>query len=189
MLEPSETILRQAGPTSDIITSARTNAGHTLDDLSHDRPMLIIFLRHSGCPFCIEAMTDLSKQRRVIESSGVGVVLVHMGDEPGSQEFFDSNGVGDIPRISDPEQKLYMSFGLKRGNLWQLGGPKVWWRVFQAGLVGKRVGKAVGDAWQMPGAFLLHRGEIIAAFRHRSQADRPDYVRLACPRNEFASER
>ena len=31
----------------------------------------------------------------------------------------------------------------------------------------------------MPGAFLLYQGEPVKAFRHRSAADRPDYVELA----------
>ena len=33
--------------------------------------------------------------------------------------------------------------------------------------------------FQMPGAFVLSHGEVLYAFRHRSAADRPDYLELA----------
>jgi hypothetical protein len=38
-----------------------------------------------------------------------------------------------------------------------------------------------GDATQMPGVFLLHRGEILKAFKHKTAADRPDYLDMICP--------
>ncbi|MDX2114256.1 MAG: redoxin domain-containing protein, partial [Planctomycetota bacterium] len=150
MLEPSETLMPVADGLEDTMAGAVTTAGLSLLEMSEQRPTLVVFLRHSGCPFCIEAMADVARQRRAIEQSGVQVVLAHMGPEPAG-EIFEANGVGDLPRISDPEQKLYRAFGLRRGNLWQLGGPKVWWRVFQALSAGRRVGRVVGDAWQMPG--------------------------------------
>lgn len=180
MLEPSDTLMPDIRAVEDTIARTVTNSGRSLLDLSHDKPTLVVFLRHSGCPFCLEALHDIQRQRRVIEDAGTQIVLVHMGPEEADFKMFEAHGVQDLPRIADPDQSLYRSFGLRRGSLWQLGGPKVWLRVFRAVAVGKRVVKASGDAWQMPGVFLLHRGEVIAAYRHTSQADRPDYTRLAC---------
>ncbi|MCC7246762.1 MAG: hypothetical protein IT269_13845 [Saprospiraceae bacterium] len=33
----------------------------------------------------------------------------------------------------------------------------------------------MGDGFQMPGVFLLHKGEIIKSFVHQYPYDRPDY--------------
>lgn len=162
---------------------AVTNGGKSLRELTDARPQLVVFLRHAGCPFCREAASDLSARRKTIEARGVGLVLVHQNTEPEAKEFFAMYGLEDVPRISDPERALYRAFDLKRGSLWQIFGPKVWWRSIVALVGGHRAGRVAGDAFQMPGAFLIDSGVIVSAHRHRSQADRPDYDELAtCPR-------
>lgn len=166
----------------DTLASARTQTGASLLELSEARPVLVVFLRFSGCPFCLEAMDDIQKHRGELESRGVSIAFVHMMNESEARPFFEANGVDDLPRISDADQSLYRAFGLKRGSLWQIMGPYVWWRLLQAVRIGRRVGRAVGDMRQMPGAFLIDRGRMIASYRHRSQASRPDYVALACSR-------
>lgn len=164
----------------DVLQNTSTNHGESLAALSSRAPALVVFLRHLGCTFCREALADLRDRRERIESGGAQIVLVHMAPEDVAAPFFDKHGLGDLPRISDPDQSLYRAFGLRRGSLLQLFGPKVWWRGLVATLRGHRVGKLVGDGFQMPGAFLVRNGKIVSAFRHRSAADRPDYTTLAC---------
>jgi len=164
-----------------LLRTSRTNTGQSLDELSHTSPVLVVFLRHTGCPFCREAMRDVHRQRQSIAAAGVTPVFVHQGDEDDTaRAIFESEHVADIPRISDPDRHLYRAFELRRGNLWQMFGPKVWWRSMQAMATGARVGRVVGDAFQMPGVFVLHKGRIVRAFRHASQADRPDYQGISC---------
>jgi hypothetical protein len=84
-----------------------------------------------------------------------------------------------VDRICDREQNLYRAFGLKRGKLLQLFGPKVLWRGFQAGLLaGHGIGRVTADSFQMPGLFLLDKAGIVRRYRHRSAADRPDYAAI-----------
>ncbi|HBB74333.1 MAG TPA: hypothetical protein DC048_07770, partial [Planctomycetaceae bacterium] len=45
---------------------------------------------------------------------------------------------------------------------------------------GHGLGPLVGDGFQMPGAFLIKDGRIVASYRHAHAADRPDYAGLAC---------
>lgn len=163
-----------------LLAGAVAQTGRSLLDLSNERPTLAVFLRFSGCPFCLEAMHDISAKRASLESMGLQIVFIHMLSEAEAKPLFDANGVGDIPRIADPDRRLYAALGLKRGNLWQVMGPYVWFRVMQAGRIGKRVGKAVGDLWQMPGVFLIDKGKVMASYRHASQASRPDYEAIAC---------
>lgn len=93
--------------------------------------------------------------------------------------FFAAYGLDDLPRISDPDRELYQAFDLQQGTLWQVAGPANWWRGLKAVVGGNRVGRPVGDVLQMPGAFLLHDGKVLRAFRHENPADRPDYEELA----------
>ena len=162
--------------------AARASNGRTLRELSDQHPTLVVFLRFSGCPFCLEAMDDIKRSRPGLDRADTQVVFVHMMSEEQARPFFEANGVGDVPRISDPDQALYRAFGLRKGNLWQIMGPFVWLRVLRAGRIGTRVGKAVGDMWQMPGVFLLDQGRVLVEYRHRSQASRPDYQGIACSR-------
>lgn len=161
---------------------ARTQDGMSLEELTKQWPTLIVFLRHTGCTFCRETLADVAKQRDVLQRQGVRIVFVHMGSEEDSRPIFNRYGLGDISRVSDANQSVYRAFGLNRGGLGSLFGPKVWWRGFQAGILDRHgIGRLAGDGFQMPGVFLLFHGEVIRSYRHQSAADRPDYLQLAAP--------
>lgn len=166
----------------DPLDTFASHTGQTLAELSTGRRVLVVFLRHSGCTFCREALADLAAARSRIEESGASIALVHISTEADMLPFVTKYGVADLPRFSDPERKLYAAFELQRGSFTQLMGFKVWWRGFWSALVqGHGFGGFREDVAQMPGAFLIENGEIIRAYRHASAADRPDYVELACP--------
>jgi hypothetical protein len=157
-----------------------SHSGETLAQLSAERPVLVVFLRHSGCAFCREALSDLQKQRSRIESSGTSIALVHMISNEEAAAFFQPYGLDNVPRFSDPQRKLYEAFDLHRGTLWQVIGPSVVWRGMKAFFSGHGAGRIRGDVAQLPGTFVLHRGEIVQAFRNKTAADRPDYAEMAC---------
>jgi hypothetical protein len=161
----------------------RTVAGsrRSLRELSREEPVLLVFLRHFGCTFCREALADLRRQRRVIEVAGTRIVLVHMVGDDAASAALSRYGLDDLDRISDPELRLYRAFGLERGSVRQLFGPRVWIRGLVAGVMdGHGIGALAGDGFQMPGIFLLRDGAVEAAYVHRSASDRPDYAGLAC---------
>lgn len=156
--------------------------GATLHDLSLRTPVLVVFLRHLGCTFCREAVSDIAAKRTGIEKDGTTIVLIHMSPPDVAAAFFATYGLTDIAHISDPSSTLYRSFGLRRGNLWKLFGPSTAWRGIKATLAGHRVGRLQGDGFQMPGVFLIQDGRIIREFRHSHAGERPDYTELAaCP--------
>ena len=106
-------------------------------------------------------------------------VIVHQGDEAHGAELTARHGVSDWPRVADPERKLYAAFGLGKGGVTAVAGPKSIARGIGVFFSGHRVRKPVGDLFQMPGVFVLEGERIVAEFRHRSVADRPDYLALA----------
>ncbi len=162
------------------LKSAVTNTGASLEELSRAKPLLVVFLRHAGCPFCREALAEISRQRQEIESAGTGIALVHMFSEDQAAAYFSKYGLQDIPRISDPDRLLYQQFGVPRGSHAQVAGPKVWWRGLKTTIFKRHgVGQIIGDVLQMPGAFVVFQGEIVRTFHYETSADKPDYAQFA----------
>jgi peroxiredoxin len=163
-----------------LLASFSASNGRTLAEITADASTLIVFLRHFGCTFCMEAAADIAKQRDAIEQLGTGIVFVHMSRNANAEAFFQRYGMPDALHISDPQCRLYDAFDLKRGTLGQLFGPKVFARGINAFLTGGHaVGKLQGDGFQMPGVFLMRGNAILAGFRHAHAGERPDYLRLA----------
>lgn len=104
-----------------------------------------------------------------------------MAKEEKAKEFFAQYGVEDLPRFSDPEKKLYNEFGLETGSFTQVLGVKSFIRGLSAFKHG--IGAPVGDVWQMPGTFLIHKGEILQAFINENVSDKPDYEGMVCEIN------
>lgn len=161
------------------LSQAQTQSGETLSELSRRGPVLVVFLRHSGCTFCRQALADLAACRQAITAAGVTIALVHMDTDAAAAVLFAKYGLQDVPRISDPAQDLYRAFHLARGGVSQVVGTRVWGTGLKSLLAGHLPGVPVGDVWQMPGVFLVHNGRVLRAFRHATSGDRPDYVALA----------
>ena len=116
----------------------------------------------------------------MFEAIGVRLALVHMGDARAGEQFFESYGLAEAPRVSDPERTLYRAFQLRRGRLRQLFGLRVWRRAIATALRGHWLGWLQGDSFQMPGLFLIRNGRIVRTFRYETAADRPDYAEFVC---------
>lgn len=154
-----------------------TNKGWTLEEISERWPVVLVFLRHFGCTFCKETLADLAAYRKTLEENNRKLVLVHMAEEAEAEEILRNNGLAEVHHIADENRTLYRYFGLRRGFIHQLAGPKVWFRGIYAHFVkGHKLENPVNDPWQMPGVFLYHKGRIKKKFIHRSAADRPDYM-------------
>lgn len=169
----------------EVLTSLADQNGQTLLDHSHAQPTLVVFLRHFGCTFCREAMSQLSKDRMKIEQDGTQLVIVHQSTPESADRFFAKYNFEDVPRVSDPELVLYRHFDLQQGTWEQVFGWKSWLRGITAFFQGHFIGKLEGDGYQMPGGFLVRNGRILRAYRHESAADRVDYCELAQPTEEL----
>jgi peroxiredoxin len=160
-----------------------TSEGTNLYEISKDKSVMLVFLRHFGCIFCKEALFDLSKKRKYFEQGGIQLVFVHMATAEVADDYFKTFKLDSTPHISDPETVYYQRFGLIKGNTSQLMGLKNWVRGFEVS-VGKGIEvsiRQIGDAFQMPGVFVIKDGVIQESFIHKTPADRPDYEKLvAC---------
>lgn len=144
---------------------------------SHEQDLLIVFLRHFGCTFCRETLSDLAKQRTRLGDRRL--VLVHMLNDQDAASYLQSFDLPEHDTVSDPDRTLYRAFGLTKGKIGQLFGARVWLRGFEAGILSRHgVGKLAGDGFQMPGAFVVSNAAVVAAFAHEDAADRVDYPAL-----------
>ena len=129
--------------------------------------------------FCRQALADLARGRHELEAAGTQVAFVHQSSEAEAAAFLRGYGLDDLPRVSDPSRSLYQAFALARADTRTLVSPRLVGSATRAVLAGHRPGRVVGDARQMPGVFLIRDGSVVAAYRHATPADRPDYVGIA----------
>lgn len=157
--------------------------GETLTEMADNQPVMLVFLRFFGCSFCREAISDVAKRRLFFENKGFRVVFVHMAPDLAiADKFFKKYKLYPVDHISDPEKRFYQLFGLGRGTPQQLFGLMNWIRGFQATVLEGHGAELetpdLGDGFQMPGVFVLHKGETIRSFIHRYAHDRPDYEEI-----------
>ena len=152
----------------------------SLAEMTEKQPVMVVFLRFFGCSFCREAISDIAQRRSKIEAAGLRIVFVHMAPDPATAEkFLKKYRLFPVDHIPDPEKRFYQAFGLQRASAHQLLGFTNWVRGFQAAVIeghGAAIASAeLGDGFQMPGLFVLYRGETLRSFIHTQAYERPDY--------------
>jgi hypothetical protein len=167
---------------ADSLRDFHTETGRPLLDLVDESPVLLVFLRHFACAFCAQALDRVSQARSRIEAGGVRPVFVHLGSPERAKPYFDYYNLSDVERISDPQATLYQLpfFGLSRTNPYLHSlRPAVLMGWLKGAMFKYGIGMIKEDAEQMPGVFFLKDRKIVRAFRHRTIADEPDYLKLA----------
>ena len=165
--------------------AASSNSGPPLLSLPPDSPLrslsgttLVVLLRSFGCTFCREAMADVASARSAIEQSGANVAFIHGATVSEAAPWFQKYGLADVIAISDPDLDHYKAFGLGRTPVRALVDPQVWTRGAACALQHGFGVQTIAMMRQLPGVFLVQRERIVAEYRHRTGADRPDYLAL-----------
>jgi hypothetical protein len=158
-----------------------TERGRSLLELVDESPILLVFLRHFACAFCAQTLDRVAQVRAQIEARGVRPVFVHLGSPERAKPYFDYYHLSDVERISNPQATLYQLpfFALTRTNPFlHFLNPTVWQGWLKGAMFKYGIGMIREDAEQMPGVFFLKDRKIVRAFRHRTIADEPDYLKL-----------
>jgi hypothetical protein len=163
------------------LASIHTESGACLLTLVEKSPVLLVFLRHFGCAFCRQAISDVAELRGELDKRGVRPVFVHLGTPERAKPFFDYYGIGDVERVSDPEAAVYRHpvFEVERKNAFLAVLPPAVWIGWLKGAFFKHgMGVIKEDAGQMPGLVFLKGPKIVRRFRYRTMADEPNYLKL-----------
>jgi hypothetical protein len=142
---------------------------------------LLVFLRHFGCSFCRQAISDVADLRTELARRGVRPVFVHLGPPELAKVYFDYYGLSDVERVNDPDAVVYQLpvFALGQKNpLLQALNPVVWAGWLKGAIFKHGIGKIQGNGRQMPGLFYLKDRKIVRRFIYKTIADEPDYLKL-----------
>jgi hypothetical protein len=153
-------------------------ADSPLRRLAASAPTLVVLLRSFGCTFCREALADVAAVKPELDAAGVPIAFIHTESADDAAPWFAKYGLRDVTRISDPGRVLYRAFGLDRTSATAIVDPSVWVRGAACAV---QHGFGVQDYETMrrqPGVFVIAGDRVLAAFRHRTPADRPDYRSL-----------
>ena len=146
---------------------ARDQHGKTLAELSATGPVLAVAVRHFGCTFCRETLATLERRRADLESRGIRIAVIHTTDDAFAAPRLAQAGLGDVPRIADPDRMLSRALGLRHGTFRELLGLRNILRGIPVTFQGHGFGFPAGDPLQLPGAFLIERGRVT---RHQRAA-------------------
>lgn len=162
--------------------------GQTLREISNRSPLMLVFLRQSGCTFCRRTLADLQSQRDQISALGVEVAIVHMGTPMEGTMMLSKYDLDYFHRFSDPECLLYKFFGFDRGTVNQVLNPKVLWNGLIAGIWGGHgMGTVKGDSFQLPGVVVMHQGKSILAFYANDASEQFNYLEIAQRANSIVA--
>ncbi len=164
-----------------VLDSIWTESGVSLSTLTERPPVLLVFFRHFGCVFCRQALDDVSLIRKELIARAIRPVLIHLGTPERARPYFDFYNLKDVDRVSDPEARIHKEpmFGLPRTHpLSHFFTPEVWTGWLPGPLLRYKIGRIQEDAYQMPGLFYLRDSQVVRAYRYRTIADRPDYLRF-----------
>src|SRR5258708_3453314 len=108
----------KSGEVATALASMYAESGMSLLSLTQASPVLLVFLRHFGCSFCRQTLSQVGSLRPELEARGVRPVFVHLGTPERAKPYFEYYGLADVERISDPEAAIYQHplFGLTRTN-------------------------------------------------------------------------
>ncbi|KAI1200480.1 hypothetical protein F5X97DRAFT_321453 [Nemania serpens] len=154
---------KEVKPPPEVGTKAPTHANLTLPT---DKPTIIAFLRHCGCPFAektFKALTTLSTHYKDINF----VAVSHSSSEATERWVVSVGGNWDVGVVIDEERDLYALFGLGVSTTWHVLSPLTLYSTLQLGKkenIWNRPTES-GSRWQTAGAFAIDEGGLVR-WRH-----------------------
>lgn len=141
-----------------------------------DEPTLLVFLRHFGCSFCKETVSDLRAAAEAVP--GYPAVLFFSQGSPREARAFLRTYWPGVRVVCDPDLAFYEAFGIGRGGLLEMFGPRALGAMRRAKTKGHDVGERSGDIWRMPGLFLVRGARVLWSHDFRHAGDHPDFARV-----------
>ena len=144
-----------------------------------DRPVVLAFLRHTGCPFAEWTARELRKAAEADEEIG-WVAISHAPADATAAWAEAVGGLGAATLLSDPERAYYAAWGLGRSSLGHFAGGRSLAQVARLARTGVRNRHPHGSRWQQAGTFGVD-AERTVRWRHlpAHAGDLPDLSQAA----------
>ena len=150
------------------------NSGQTVSfgSLHRGQTTLIVFVRHFGCIFCRERISELTAAIDELKTLGIKSVIVGNGTPYMAEAFVQSLDL-EVPLFTDPSRKTYALAGMQRN----FGlGLKTVSQALRSWRSGYRQGAVAGDVWQQGGILLIDEHDHVLEAHHDEGAG--DYIDL-----------
>ncbi|KAK3944609.1 hypothetical protein QBC46DRAFT_373830 [Diplogelasinospora grovesii] len=137
-----------------------------------DKPVLVVFLRHCGCPFAektFKSLTKLSTRHPELHC----IAVSHSSQTATDRWIIEVGGEWDVQVIVDPDRDLYSAWGLGISSTWHALSP---WAIYKTYQLGKTEGiwnrtTESGSRWQTGGAFAVDKSGIVRWVQVAHSAD------------------
>lgn len=159
----------------------QTGSEIPLSCLWSQSPTLLVFLRHFGCPFCLELVAQLREIKEDFLARGVLVALISLSPPKRTQRFCQDKQLMQAPFacFCDPQRLAYRAFSLGRATVLQFTQGQVFSNAFKAMMHRHFSVLPQGDPLQMPGIFLVDRCGIVRyVHRYKHIADNPSLAEI-----------
>lgn len=84
-----------------------------------------------------------------------------------------------FPVLSDPDREAYRAYGLEKGSVWRIFGPRTIWAYVALIARGRLFRGIQADPFQLGGDFVIDAGGVVRfAYRSAEPTDRPSAERL-----------
>jgi len=127
-------------------------------------PVVLVFLRHLGCPICRMELAELRRQHDAFARLDARVV-VFVDATPDRVASFAQREDVALHLVGDGQRRVYEQYGVRRGGLREFAAPGAALRSVRATLKGHLHGRFEGSERQLP-ADLVIDGEGIVRFAH-----------------------
>jgi peroxiredoxin len=152
-----------------------------LSDLWSEKPMLLIFWRHTGCGCGFARAAEIRKQYDSITKMGIQVVTITQAEPERAAFYAKEQGLkGQL--LSDPNYQVYRAYDLLDGN-----GPQILGTADIDFSIGKKLQEdrsgtqraLVDNPWLLPGEFIIDKSGLVQfTYRYNNCDDIPEYWQL-----------
>jgi len=135
---------------------------------------LLTFLRHFGCTFCRQWLSQLENRFTDLTAAGLEVVAVAMGD-PKHAARYCPQLAPSATCLSDSTVEVYNVYGLKRAGLKEFASLDMLVKGARATIQGYFPGEVTADPTMLPGTFIVDNAGIVRyAYYSKHPGDHPD---------------
>jgi len=122
--------------------------------------LALFFLRHLGCPLCLEKIKELKKSEQKYKDQGVLVFVVVQSTASRVKEFSAKKQI-NFHLIGDFERRLYDLYQVAKGGLADFLAPSVLAASIRATFKGNFHGAFEGDELQKPAIFIIDPAGVL----------------------------
>ena len=117
--------------------------------------LALIFLRHLGCPLCMEKINELASNHQKYKDQGLELFVVVQSTEKRVKDYILKKGI-KFNMIPDHGRAIYDLYGVAKGGLAAFLAPAVTVATIRATLKGNFHGPFEGDELQKPASFIIN---------------------------------